>query len=56
MVERFDAIPSTEDLRQLDQLCGSDMVNHSLAASRPAGGAATRQWLASDGRKFQSFR
>jgi predicted ester cyclase len=32
------------------------MVNHSLAASRPAGLAGTRQWLAGEGRKFESFR
>jgi predicted ester cyclase len=32
------------------------MVNHSLAPSRPAGLEGSRQWLATDGRKFESFR
>jgi ketosteroid isomerase-like protein len=56
LVERFDAILNTKDLSRLDELCSPDMVNHSLAPSRPAGLAGTRQWLATEGRKFESFR
>jgi predicted ester cyclase len=56
LVERFDAILNTGDLGQLDELCSPDMVNHSLAPSRPAGLEGTRQWLATEGRKFASFR
>ena len=56
LVERFDAILTTGDLGQLDDLCSPDMVNHSLAPSRPAGLEGTRQWLAAEGRKFESFR
>jgi predicted ester cyclase len=56
LVERLDAILNTGDLGELDELCSPDMVNHSLAPSRPAGLAGTRQWLATEGRKFASFR
>ena len=56
LVERLDAILNTGDLDQLDELCSPDMVNHSLASSRPPGLAGTRQWLATEGRKFASFR
>jgi len=56
LVERLDAILNTADLGQLDELCSPDMVNHSLAPSRPAGLEGTRQWLATEGRKFESFR
>lgn len=56
LVERFDAILTTRDLGQLDELCRPDMVNHSLAPSRPPGLEGTRQWLATDGSKFESFR
>jgi predicted ester cyclase len=55
LVERFDAILNTRDLSQLDELCSPHMVNHSLAPSRPPGLEGTRQWLATEGRKFQSF-
>ena len=37
LVERLDAILNTGDLGQLDELCSPDMVNHSLAPSRPPG-------------------
>lgn len=56
LVERFDAILNTRDLSGLDDLCAPDMVNHALAPSRPAGLAGTRQWLATEGKKFESFR
>jgi len=55
IVERFDSILNTRDLDQLDELCSPDMVNHSLAPSRPPGLAGTRQWLETEGRNFQSF-
>ena len=55
IVERFDSILNTQDLSQLDELCSPDMVNHALAPSRPAGVEGTRQWLATEGRNFQSF-
>ena len=56
LAERLDAILNTGDLDQLDELCSPDMVNHSLAPSRPPGLEGTRQWLATEGRKFESFR
>jgi len=56
LAERFDAILNTGDLGQLDELCSPDMVNHSLAPGRAPGLAGTRQWLATEGRKFESFR
>ena len=56
LVGRLDAILNTGELGQLDELCSPDMVNHSLAPSRPPGLAGTRQWLATEGRKFESFR
>lgn len=52
---RFDALLHTRDFDQLDELCSPDMVNHALAANRPAGLAGTRQWLETEGRNFQSF-
>jgi predicted ester cyclase len=55
IVGRFDAILNNRDLDQLDELCGPDMVNHALAPGRPAGLEGTRQWLETEGRKFQSF-
>lgn len=55
IVERFDAILNTGDLSQLDELCSPDMVNHSLAPSRPSGLEGTRQWLATEGPNFRSF-
>jgi predicted ester cyclase len=56
LVERFDSILNTGDLTGLDDLCSPDLVNHALAPTRPAGLEGTRQWLATDGRKFESFR
>jgi len=55
IVERFDALLNTRDFSQLDALCSPDMVNHSLAPTRPAGLAGTRQWLETEGRNFESF-
>jgi predicted ester cyclase len=55
IVERLDAILNNQDLGLLDELCSQDMVNHSLAPGRPTGLEGTRQWLATGGRKFQSF-
>ena len=56
IVERFDAILNNRDLDRLDELCSLDMVNHALASGRPPGLDGTRQWLATDGRNFESFR
>jgi predicted ester cyclase len=53
---RFDTIVNTRDFDLLDKLCSPDMVNHSLAPSRPAGLAGSREWLETDGRNFQSFK
>ena len=55
VVERFDSLLSTQDFAQLEELCSSDMINHALAPSRPSGLEGTRQWLETEGRKFQSF-
>jgi predicted ester cyclase len=55
IVERFDSILNSRDLDQLDELCSPDLVNHSLAPTRPQGLEGTRQWLETDGRNFQSF-
>ena len=56
IVERFDRILNDRRLDQLDQLCSAHMVNHSLAADRAPGLEGTREWLASAGRNFESFR
>lgn len=56
LVERFDAILNTRDFSEYEKLCSPDMVNHSLAPSRPPGRPGTLQWLTTEGRKFQSFR
>jgi predicted ester cyclase len=55
-VERFDAMLNTGDLRELDELCTADMVNHALRADRPQGLEGTREWLTTEGPKFRSFR
>lgn len=55
IVERLDSIVNTRDLDQLGELCSPDMVNHSLAPTRPPGLAGTREWLETEGRNFQSF-
>jgi predicted ester cyclase len=44
------------DLRQLDELCTPDLVNHSLAPGRPAGLEGTREFLTTQGRQFRSTR
>lgn len=54
-MERFDSILKTRELDELDELCSTDMVNHALAPSRPAGLEGTRQWLQTEGLNFQSF-
>jgi|SRR5882757_40424 len=46
VVERFDALLNGGGLDELDELCTPDMVNHSLAPSRPPGLAGTREFLA----------
>ena len=53
-LERFDALLGSDDLTDLDELCTSDMVNHSLAPGRPQGLSGTRAFLESTGRS--SFR
>ena len=55
IAERFDSLLHTRNLDQLDELCSPDLVNHALAANRPAGLEGTRQWLETEGRSFQSF-
>lgn len=55
IVERFDSLLLTRKFSELDELCSPDLVNHALAANRPAGLAGTRQWLETEGRNFQSF-
>jgi predicted ester cyclase len=49
-LERFDALLSSDDIGDLDQLCTPDMVNHALAPDRPRGLEGTRQFLATVGR------
>lgn len=56
IVEHFDAILNNRDLDRLERLCSPDMVNHALAPGRPPGLEGTRQWLAAEGRNFESFR
>jgi predicted ester cyclase len=56
IVERFDALLQTREFEQLDELCSPDIVNHALAAHRPAGLSGTRQWLETEGRNFQAFQ
>jgi len=46
VLERFDALPGAEDLRELDDLCKPDMVNHSLAPGRPGPGSCLRDFAA----------
>jgi predicted ester cyclase len=54
VVARFDALFGSEDLSPLDELCTPDMVNHSLAPSRPAGLDGTRQFLQNASETFLS--
>lgn len=56
VIERFDALLDGGDLRQLDELCTPDMVNHSLVPGRPAGLDGTREFLTTQGRLFQGTR
>jgi predicted ester cyclase len=53
-VARFDALLGSDDLSPLDELCTPDMVNHSLAPSRPAGLEGTRQFLQTAAKTFES--
>ena len=47
----FDLLLGADDLTPLDRLCTPDMVNHVIAADRPAGLAghvsSLRRWVAS---------
>jgi predicted ester cyclase len=52
LVEDFDGLFHTQELDRLDTLCTPDMVNHSLAPSRPQGLEGTREFLRSAGRQF----
>lgn len=56
VVERFDALVNSGELRQLDELCTPDMVNHALAPTRPAGLEGTREFLATSGRNLRTDR
>ena len=55
VVERFDAILQNRELGLLDELCSPDMVNHSLAPTRPPGLRGTREWLETEGPNFRAF-
>ena len=52
VVERFDALAGSTDLRELSDLCTQDMVNHALAPSMPLGLAGTRAFLSGSMSKF----
>ncbi len=56
IVERFDAMLNTGDLTALEELCAPDMTNHALRPDRQQGLEGTREWLATEGPKFRSFR
>jgi len=45
LIRRFDEVVARGDVAALDDLCTQDMVNHSLAPSRPKGLEGTRQFL-----------
>jgi ketosteroid isomerase-like protein len=45
LIRRFDDVVARGDIEALDDLCTPDMVNHSLAPSRPKGLEGTRQFL-----------
>jgi predicted ester cyclase len=45
LIRRFDEVVARGDIVALDDLCTQDMVNHSLAASRPTGLEGTREFL-----------
>lgn len=54
VVERFDALLNALDVRELDDLCTPDLINHALAPDRPQGLAGTREFLETGGRLFRS--
>lgn len=54
IVERFEELITTQELDLLDELCMPDMINHSLAPSRPAGLTGTREFLNTTGKQFQT--
>jgi predicted ester cyclase len=56
VVERFDALLNRDDSAELEALCTPDMVNHSLADTRPPGLAGTRDFLSTDGRRLRTER
>jgi hypothetical protein len=45
VVQRFDDVITEGDIDELDELCTPGLVNHALAASRPAGLAGTKEFL-----------
>jgi predicted ester cyclase len=45
LIRRFDEVVAAGDVSALDELCTHDMVNHSLAPSRPQGLEGTREFL-----------
>jgi predicted ester cyclase len=45
LIRRFDDVVARGDVDALDELCTRDMVNHSLAPSRPKGLEGTREFL-----------
>jgi ketosteroid isomerase-like protein len=45
LIRRFDDAVAAGDVEALDELCTQDMVNHSLAPTRPAGLEGTREFL-----------
>jgi predicted ester cyclase len=52
VVARFDKLLGVPNLDELEDLCAHDMVNHSLAASRPQGLSGTRQFLTESATRF----
>ena len=56
IVQEFDDMLNTRDFSDLDALCTPDMVNHALRPDRPQGLEGTREWLETEGVKFQTFR
>ena len=45
LIRRFDEVVARGDVDALDDLCTQDMLNHSLAPSRPKGLEGTREFL-----------
>jgi predicted ester cyclase len=54
VVDRFDALLGSKDLDELDKLCWPDMINHSLAPSRPKGLDGTKEFLREAGSHFEN--